>query len=184
VVAVSDRHGQRRPLAVAGDAHHGHARFGQEPLAPLLGHPLGHVYSWERSCVGCVNWSARRRPSRRREAAAFCVILPLPPPPARRRGRRPNPRSLSVRLSTFVSFASSKSRFPLPTVMGKTISRNSSIWSWCMRAFTSSPLPKIKMSLPGCCFSLRTFSTTFPFISVELFHSSGSSNVGETPYFG
>ncbi len=54
----------------------------------------------------------------------------------------------------------------------KTISRNSSTRPCRTSAFTSSVLPKTRMSLPGCCLSLDTSSATFPVITVELFHSA------------
>src|SRR5215208_7514311 len=72
----------------------------------------------------------------------------------------------------------------LPHDDGKTMSRYSSTRSCSISAFASSALPYTSMSLPSCCLSLATPSATSPFISVELFHSSGSSSVVETTCLG
>ncbi len=45
-------------------------------------------------------------------------------------------------------------------------------------------LPATRIGPPSCCFSFPTSSATSPWIRVELFHSSGSSSVEETTYFG
>jgi len=63
------------------------------------------------------------------------------------------------------------------------MSRNSSMRPAFISEWTRVALPIILMSPPGCCFSLRISSTTFPLISVELFHSA-LSRVEETTNFG
>src|SRR5215218_3588619 len=49
---------------------------------------------------------------------------------------------------------------------------------------TRAPLPRIVMSLPGCCLSSLISSATSPLIRVEFCHSRGSSRVVETTNLG
>src|SRR4249919_3417179 len=76
----------------------------------------------------------------------------------------------------------SKSRFPLPSTVGCTISRYSSTrWRW-VSPCTSRRLPATRMS-PACsAFSFATSSARSPRITTELFHV-GSESVEETTYF-
>src|SRR5215208_7057844 len=55
--------------------------------------------------------------------------------------------------------------------------RSSSRRFFCSSDRTRVPLPEIPMSLPGCRLSLSISSATFPPMSVELFHPSGSLRV-------
>src|SRR5215213_9253479 len=79
---------------------------------------------------------------------------------------------------------SPKRRLPVPTTIGNTISRYSSITSCSISVCTSCTLPLTRMSPPCCCLSLETSSATLSLITVELFHSRGSSSVEETTYLG
>src|SRR5215217_6995155 len=79
---------------------------------------------------------------------------------------------------------SPKRRLPVPTTIGNTISRYSSITSCSISVCTSCTLPLTSMSPPCCCLSLETSSATLSLITVELFHSRGSSSVVETTYLG
>jgi hypothetical protein len=47
----------RRSITAAGDAQHGHVRFGEELLTLLLCHPSWHVFSSEESSRGPVGAS-------------------------------------------------------------------------------------------------------------------------------
>src|SRR6266545_6627049 len=79
-----------------------------------------------------------------------------------------------------VLLPSGNSRLPLPRTMGLTQNRYSSIRSCCMSVCMSSPLPYIRMSRPGCCFSLATSLGTSSRITLVLFHSTASSVVETT----
>src|SRR6266511_4776268 len=83
----------------------------------------------------------------------------------------------------FLSLASPKRRFPLPSTTGNTISRSSSTRSCSKSVCTSRALPWTTTS-PSCsCFSFATSSATSPLNTVELLQS-GSSSVEETTYLG
>jgi hypothetical protein len=78
---------------------------------------------------------------------------------------------------------SPKSRFPFPSITGKTISRTSSTRSCSIRVCTSCALPWTT-TFPLCSrFSLATSSTTSPLRTVVLLHV-GDWSVFETTYFG
>ena len=79
---------------------------------------------------------------------------------------------------------SSKSRCPSPRTSG-WIKRISSSTSCLARSFrTTSPLPRITMSLASFFRSAATAFASSPSRSVELGHGSGSFSVRDTTYFG
>src|SRR3989442_510167 len=89
----------------------------------------------------------------------------------------------STRRRGFWSVVGPKSRLPLPSTTGKTISRSSSTRSLAISVCTSLALPWTTMSPFSVCFSFETDFTTSPLSTVELFQS-GFSSVEDTTYLG
>src|SRR5882724_2361689 len=81
------------------------------------------------------------------------------------------PTILSVTLKAVGIVPSSNRRFPLPNVIGKIISQNTSTKSCFISVCRRSPLPQTCRSGPCSCLSLATFSAISPFKNTDGCHS-------------